>query len=206
MAVELKAVENLDFSFKSPIEIEAQTSGRAIIKGVLLSEGISRSGNLYTISEMAHIAESVVDAPIEVGTNWRGKHARSPRVGKIIRAWLDKQARKIFFVAEVWGSIARKVKAGWGVSIDGIAKKAHYVVMESGRIVTKIKGLVVAKVQLFKKGKKLKSGKIVKSGVPSAQVTSVEIQESMEFGKQGLTDQELKAIVSALIATGEIKI
>jgi len=198
MPVELKTVENLDFSFKSPIEIEASTGKRAIIRGVLLAEGVSRNGNLYTISEMAHIAETVVDAPIEVGINYRGKHARSPRVGKIVRAWLDKAKRKIFFVAEVWGSVARKVKQGWGVSIDGIAKNASYVVMESGRIVTKIRDLVLRKVQLI--------GRQVKTGVPSAKVTSVEIQETMQFGKQGLTNLELKAIVSALIATGDIEI
>ena len=196
MTVELKVVENLGFSFKSPIEIEAQVSGRAIIRGVLLSEGISRNGNLYTISEMAHIAETVVDTPIEVGINWRGKHARSPRVGKIIRAWLDKKARKIFFVAEVWGSIAKRVREGWGVSIDGIAKKASYVMMESGKIVTKIRDLILTKVQIF--------GREGRTGVPSAKVTSVQVEESMAFGSQGLTNLELRAIVSALVATGEI--
>jgi len=198
MDVELKQISNLDFSFKSPIEVEAQTSGRAIIKGVLLSEGVSRNGNLYTISEMAHIAESAVDTPIEVGLNWRGKHARSPTVGKIIRAWLDKQARKIFFVAEVWGSVAHKVKKGWGISIHGVAKNAKYVVTESGRVVTKIKDLILAKVQLFNLGVR------GKTGVSSAQVTSVKIEESMEFGKQGLTQIQLKAIITALVASGEI--
>lgn len=196
MPVELKTVNNLDFSFKSPIEIEAQTAKRAIIKGVLLSEGISRNGNLYTISEMAHIAETAVDAPIEIGVNWRGKHARSPRVGKIIRAWLDKAKRKIFFVAEVWGSVARKVKQGWGVSIDGIAKRASYVILESGKIVTKIKDLVLSKVQIF--------GREGKTGVPSAQVTSVEVKESMEFGSQNLSPRRLEVILAVLKATGEL--
>jgi len=198
MPVEIKVVENLDFSFTSPIEIEAQTVKRAIIKGVLLAEGISRNGNLYTISEMKKIAESAAGVRIEIGLTWKGKHARSASVGKIIRAWLDKQARKIYFVAEIWGSIARKVKKGWGISIDGVAKQASYVVMESGRIVTKIKGLILAKVQLFNLGVR------GKTGVPSAKVTDVKIEESMRFGKQELTNLELKAIVSALVATGDI--
>lgn len=200
--VELKTIDNLDFKFSSPIEVTAKTDKRAIIKGTLLQEGISRNGNLYTIREMEKIADHIVDVPIQIGLEYaiqdsklRSRHKRSFDTGKIIRAWLDKAKRKIFFVAEVWGDAVKNIKKGWGVSIHGIARKARYVVMETGNIVTEIRDLLLQKVQIFKGGT---------TGIASAKVESVEVQECMTFGSQSLSPKMLRIIIAGLQAAGEI--
>jgi len=181
------------FEYISPIEVTVEESlatkaGVAIIKGVLLREGVSRNDNLYTIEEMDKIAEQAIGQPLYVGTMtkrhadsgrmMKGLHANiaSNRIGKIISAMFDKIKRCITFMAEVVNTknfphIVEEVAQGWGISIGGVAHKAKLVLDSAGRVLTKILGLKLSHVQLL-------SPTSIK-GIVGAEVESVEIQESM---------------------------
>lgn len=187
-------VSNMQFTFEAPISIEEVKGQKAIIRGTLLSEGISRNGNLYTIEEMENIANQAVGTKIEVGVDFRGRHTKSPTVGKIIEAFLDKTKRKIFYIAEIFGSIVNQVKKGWGVSIDGIARNASYVLSETGKVLIKVKDLILKKIQLVPPH--------VKVGVQGASVSSVEITECMIF--QPKLNKRMLAIIATLASEGVI--
>ena len=180
------------FEFISPTEISIEESaqGVAIITGTLLREGTSKNGNLYTIEEMQRIADQAEGIPIYVGTMTKrdpnlgimrkGMHANiiKHRVGKIIRAVFNKAKRVIKYWAELVNTkihpkIIEEVKAGWGVSIGGLATKAKIVLDSFGRILTKVLGLKLNHVQLLPPN--------AIRGQDEAQVTGVEIQESMIF-------------------------
>ena len=183
---------NFPFEFISPLEvtIEETSLGVAIIRGTLLREGVSKNGNLYTIKEMKKIAKATEGQPIYVGTTTKmdvnlgiirkGMHdnTKSNKVGRIIQAIFNDVKRVIKFVGEVVNTenhpdIISKIKAGWGISIGGVAEKARKIIEETGRILTKVMGMRVTHVQLL-------APWIVK-GQEEAKVESVEIQESMIF-------------------------
>jgi len=197
-------VSEMDFHFESPVEVTESSPFKAIIKGVLLSEGISRNNRLYTIEEMENIASQCSGLPIEVGVTTkidpntgilkRFMHAKSPSVGKIIKAWLDRSVRKIFYVAEIFGSVVRQIRKGWGVSIDGIARNASYVLTESGKLVLKVKDMVMRKLQLIPP--------YVRTGVEGTEIQSVEVQEVMSFNEP-LSPRTI-AVIMALYEEGEI--
>ena len=180
------------FEFISPttVTIEESSTGVAMISGTLLAEGISRNGNVYTVSEMENIAEQAIGMPIFVGTmtkvdpnlgiRRKGMHANvnKNRVGKIINAVFDKISRKIKYWAELVNTedhpkIIEEVKAGWGISIGGIATKAKIVLDHFGHILTKVLGMKLSHVQLLPPD--------VIRGQDAACVEGVEIQESMIF-------------------------
>ena len=180
------------FEYISPtvVTIEESSTGVAIISGTLLREGRSKNGNLYTIDEMENYADQAVGLPLYVGTMRKvdpnfgiarsNMHANieENKVGKIIKTVFSKAERIIKFWAELvntvkFPDIISKVKAGWGVSIGGIATKAKLMIEETGRIVTKVLGLVLSHVQL------LAPDKI--RGQEDAMVEHIEIQESMIF-------------------------
>lgn len=180
------------FEFISPtvVTIEESSTGVAMISGTLLAEGISRNGNVYTVSEMKKIAEQAVGMPIYVGTmtkldpnlgvRRKGMHANveKNRVGKIINAVFNKIARKIKYWAELvnteaYPKIIEEVKAGWGISIGGIATKAKIILDQFGRILTKVLGMKLTHIQLLPPD--------VVRGQDVAKVEGVEIQESMIF-------------------------
>jgi len=125
------------FEYISPtvVTIEESSTGVAIISGILLREGKSRNGNLYTIDEMESYADQAVGLPLYVGTmrkvdpnfgiarNNMHANVKENQVGKIIRTVFDKAKRVIKFWAELvntakFPDIISKVKAGWGVSIE----------------------------------------------------------------------------------------
>ena len=184
----------IKFSFKSPILIEEININQAIIRGVLLSEGVSRNGNLYTINEMEKIAVQCANLPIQFGITEEGRHKEGKTIGRIIRAWLDKTARKIRFIGEVYGDFAHKVKANWGLSIEGIVKEAKYVKSKLGKIILHIKNVIMRKIQLVEPS--------TKRGVSSAKVESVEVRESMSFDRE--PSRRTLAVLSALISEGLI--
>jgi len=179
------------FEFISPtvVDIEESYQEVAIISGTLLREGVSRNGNIYTISEMEKIANQAVGVPIYVGTMtkrdpntgllMKNMHANleKNKVGEIIRTKLDKASRKIKFWAKIFNTvihphIIEEVKKGWGISIGGIATKAKFVIDKlTGKILTKIADLILNHIQLLPP--------TTLTGVPSAKVEKVEIQESM---------------------------
>jgi len=195
-------VDNMDFHFESPVEVTESSPFKAIIKGVLLSEGISRNNRLYTIDEMENIANQCQGLPIEVGVETRidpntgllkrFMHRKSPSVGKILKAWLDRSVRKIFYIAEIFGSVARQVKKGWGVSIDGLARKCDYVLTETGKLVLRVRDMLMKKVQIIPP--------YVKTGVEGAGIESVEIQETMSFNEP-LSPRTI-AVIMALYEEG----
>jgi len=180
------------FEFISPtvVTIEESSTGVAMISGTLLAEGISRNGNVYTVSEMKKIAKQAVGMPIYVGTmtkldtnlgiRRKGMHANVEpnRVGKIISAVFNKIARKIKYWAELVNTkahpkIIEEVKSGWGISIGGVATKARMILDHFGRILTKVLGMKLTHIQLL-------PPKVVR-GQDAACVEGVEIQESMIF-------------------------
>src|SRR3989304_5994106 len=128
----------IPFVFNAPAEFEVEETaqGVAIIKGVLLREGVSTNGNLYTIDEMEKIAEQAEGMPIFFGVKEKvlngimrkNAHANDEpnQVGRIISAFFDKVKRVIRYVAEIVNTklhptMIEEVKAGWGVSIGGVA-------------------------------------------------------------------------------------
>jgi hypothetical protein len=64
--------ESMSFGFEciSPLflEIEESAIGVAMVTGTLLSEGVSRNGNQYTLDMMEQIAETAKGVPIYFGT------------------------------------------------------------------------------------------------------------------------------------------
>ena len=180
------------FEFISPTEItiEESASGVAMVTGTLLREGVSRNGNLYTVSEMENIANQAEGMPIYVGTTTKvdpnygikrdNTHANfeENRVGRIIRTVFNKVKRIIKFWAELVNTkshpkIIEEVKQGWGISIGGIATKAKVVMDEVGRLLIKVLGMKLKHVQLL--------APHIARGQVEAQVDGVEIQESMVF-------------------------
>jgi hypothetical protein len=197
---------NFTFEFTSPMEVDvAETAiGVAIIKGTLLSEGISRNGNLYTLDQMEKIAKTAEGAPIFYGTMAnsikngvpvKNAHANiEPNlVGQIMQTFLDPIAKKIRFIAKLFSTeqfphLIEEVKQGWGVSIGGNGK-ARFVLDALGRILTKIFDLTVNHVQLLRPE--------TPRGQESAQVESAEpkeIQESMIFYELPKPDFQIREL------------
>ena len=197
---------NFTFEFTSPMEVDvAETAiGVAIIKGTLLSEGISRNGNLYTLDQMEKIAKTAEGAPIFYGTMAnsimngvpvKNAHANiEPNlVGQIMQTFLDPFTKKIRFIAKLFSTeqfphLIEEVKQGWGVSIGGRGK-ARFVLDALGRILTKIFDLTVNHVQLLRPE--------TPRGQESAQVESAEpkeIQESMIFYELPKPDFQIREL------------
>jgi len=176
-----------EFSAPTEIEIEETNKGVAIIKGIMLREGTSTNGNLYTIDEMKNIAGQAEGMPIYVGTttkfdpnlgivrNNMHSNFEPDRVGRIVTAIFDPIKRVIKYIAELVNTknhprIIEEVKAGWGVSIAGTAN-AQVVIDKSRKILYKITGMVLKSLQLI--------APHIKLGQNEARVTDVEIQETM---------------------------
>jgi len=189
---EIEESMRFDFEYTSPlaIEIEESAIGVAMVTGTLLSEGISRNGNQYTLDMMDQIAQTAIGAPIFFGTTTRidpntGKLTRNmhlkdafARVGEITETWIDNAARKIKFRAHIIGNenfpnLISEIKKGWGVSIGGKGfGKAFFDV--AGRKITKILSMIVNHVQLLSPD--------MPAGVDDAKIETAEpkvIQESM---------------------------
>jgi len=184
-----------DFEYTSPIfiDIEESATGVAMVTGTLLSEGISRNGNEYTLDEMEQIAKTAKGVPIYFGTetrinpntglmtkNMHRNFKEDSYVGEITETWIDKIARKIKFRAHIIGNsnfpnLIEEIKKGWGVSIGG--KGIGKTFFDSaGRKITKIINMIVNHVQLLTPD--------MPSGVEDAKIETAEpkvIQESLEW-------------------------
>lgn len=184
-----------DFEYTSPlmIDIEESAIGVAMVTGTLLSEGISRNGNEYTLDQMEQIAETAKGVPIYFGTetrinpntgimtnNMHRNFKEDYRVGEITETWIDKLARKIKFRAHIIGNsnfpnLIEQIKKGWGVSIGG--KGIGKIFFDAaGRKITKIMNMIVNHVQLLPPD--------MPSGVEDAKIETAEpkiIQESFEW-------------------------
>lgn len=183
------------WEFVSPtqIDIEETSQGVAIIKGTLISEGVSKNGNVYSIDEMEKLAKTAEDAPIyfgtmdkydpDVGLMKKNAHAnvKTNLVGKIMSAIYDAISRKVRFIAQIMNTdkfpnLIEEVKSGWGISIGGKAK-GQLMLDQFGRMLTKIKDMIVNHVQLLRPE--------VARGQEAAQVEGepepTEIQESFTF-------------------------
>jgi hypothetical protein len=153
---------------------------------------MSRNKNLYTIEEMEHIAKEAEGKPMFFGTvegvnpntgTWSKQlhdERNQSQVGKIISTVFNALKRKVTFVAEVanteaYPDLLSKLKAGWGVSIGGIVKKAQYVVNKNMELCVKIKDMIVQHVSLV-------PPEVVR-GQDEAKVEHVKIQECMIFDK-----------------------
>lgn len=185
---------NFEFEYTSPLalEIEESAIGVAMVTGTLLSEGVSKNGNEYTLETMEQIAETAKGAPIYFGTETRinpntglltkNMHKRTEKtyVGEITETWLDKAARKIKFRAHIIGNeffpnLISEIKKGWGVSIGGKGFGKEFF-DAAGRKITKILSMIVNHVQLLSPD--------MPSGVEDAKVETAEpkvIQESFEW-------------------------
>lgn len=191
------------FQFISPIVVvqEVAEHGVAMISGTLLVEGMSRNKNLYTIEEMAHIADEVIGKPMYFGTKSgvnpnTGKWSKQihddsepNKIGKIISTKLDALKRRITFIAEVANTsehpdLVSKVKSGWGVSIGGFVKKAKYVLNAAKELCVKIENMIVEHVSLVPPE--------VVCGQDEAKVETVAIQEVMIFDEQ---DKKLVLVI-----------
>lgn len=205
----ISEVAEMDFNFQSPIAVESGSNQLKVkISGCLLKEGLSRNAHLYTIDEMENIARQCEGLPLEYGTEMRiedgrllkNRHASSPRIGKIIRAWLDKINRKIYYVAEVYGQVARQILADyqsgkrWKVSIDGLAKNAKYYLTDAGKLIIKVGNLVMRKLQLIPSE--------VIAGVEGTEIQSAEIEEVMQFNEP--ISARTLAVIMHLYDEGEI--
>jgi hypothetical protein len=180
------------FLYITPTEIvvEETNTEKATIKGVLLREGMSSNGNLYTIEEMESIAKQAENIPMYLGARPKydpnlgivkqNAHANDDdnKIGKIINAVFSAKERLIRFVAEIYNTVkfptlVEEVKSGWGVSIGGIATKAKLMINELGKMITKVMGMQLNHVQLL--------SPTIKLGQDEARIDGVEIQETMQF-------------------------
>lgn len=191
---EIEESMRFDFEFTSPLflEIEESAIGVAMITGTLLSEGISRNGNEYTLDTMEQIAQTARGVPIYFGTTTRidpntgrltkNMHLREEyaQVGEITETWIDRVAKKIKFRAHIIGNehfpnLIQEIKKGWGVSIGGKGFGKTLFDM-AGRKITKILSMIVNHVQLLSPD--------MPAGVDDAKVETAEpkvIQESMTW-------------------------
>jgi hypothetical protein len=189
---EIEESMNFDFEFTTPLffEIEESAIGVAMITGTLLSEGVSRNGNQYTLDMMDQIAQTAIGAPIFFGTTTRvnpntglltkNMHLKEAfaRVGEITETWIDNATRKIKFRAhiianETFPNLVNEIKKGWGVSIGGKGFGKTFF-DAAGRKITKILSMIVNHVQLLSPD--------MPSGVDDAKIETAEpkiIQESM---------------------------
>jgi hypothetical protein len=189
---EIEESMKFDFEYTSPLmlEIEESAIGVAMVTGTLLSEGISRNGNQYTLDVMEQIAQTAIGAPIFFGTTTRvdpntGKLTKNmhlkesfARVGEITETWIDNAARKIKFRAHIVGNetfpnLIDEIKKGWGVSIGGKGFGRTFF-DAAGRKITKLLSMIVNHVQLLSPD--------TPTGCEDAKVETAEpkvIQESM---------------------------
>lgn len=208
------------FEYLTPVTVEESFKDRAIISGTLLVKGISRNKNFYDILTLREVAESAVEKPIFYGTTRKidvntglfamnmHDNKETNRIGKVLRTVFNKKRGFVKFIAEVWNTtkfpdIVQKLKAGFGISMGGMAYNASYawrVVNGIKKLVTNIAGMVVNHVQLV--------SPYTTRGQDRARVESVEIQESMVFRhmdtNEPLTLIEIASIVVALEEKGEL--
>lgn len=201
---------NFEFQTPTKIDIEEAAHGVATIEGTLLAEGVSRNNNLYTLPEMENIANQAVGIPIYYGTKvginpntgtiCSTLHDDSDEqwIGKIIEAKLDKIARKIHFIAEVFNTEAhpdmiQQIKGGWGVSIGGFVTKAEYVKDEFGKQLLKIKDMIVRHLSVIPP--------TTIRGMDAAKIDNVHVQETLMIEESMLFD--IPALPVAEIQTEE---
>lgn len=176
------------FEYVAPIsiEIEETNQGRALVSGVLLREGESGNGNLYTLDEMEKIAQRAIHVPVYVGATTKfvqGMYRKNAHnldkkncIGRIISTNFDKAKRVITYIAEVFNTdvfpkIIEEVKAGWGASIGGMANKARIVFDKANRMLTKVEDMIINHVQLLPPN--------VALGQNEAVIKNVEIEETL---------------------------
>lgn len=205
------------FDFQTSVSKVTETSkGKAIVKGTLLIEGVSRNGNVYTIEEMKTIAQRTVGVPIFYGTTTKinpntgilcknlHDNRESNRIGRILRTLWSKTKRKVSFVGEVWNTpkfpnLIKRLKSGFGVSIGGFVVNAIRGFDKLlRRNVMKIKNLVVEHVQIVPPS--------VVRGQSEAKIEDIEIQECMIFRRVNTNKLLTLAEISTIIITelGEI--
>jgi len=191
----LKEGMSFDWEYVSPvaIDVEETEQGVAIIRGTLLSEGVTGNGNLYTLDEMENIARGAEGVDIYYGTMTKfeesigmfKKNAHADidenKVGKIMKTIFDRVTRKVSFIAQIMNTdkypdLISRVKKGWGISVGGKGK-GRFLLDSLGRLVTQVCGLQVRHVALLDPQ--------TPRGQQSAQVESepvtTEFQESMMF-------------------------
>lgn len=197
--VEPTSVKNFssDFEFISPVAVTETKAKKTIISGTLLSEGISKNGNFYSIQSLEQL-DNLSDIPIYVGTDSENRHTKTSGViGKIVKTTFDKVNKKVKFVAEIFNeSVAKKIKSGWGISIGG--KGSGELILDSlGKIVTAVRTLVLNHVQLLMPS--------TIRGMDDAKVESVEFTETMIFKNiPYLTKNQILQLIATLAAKGEL--
>jgi hypothetical protein len=213
--------DTINFLSTSPVRIEESLNGlygdstKLQISGTMLTEGISRNGNLYSIEELQNIASQASGKPIYFGTMsgispntglfTKNLHAdvADNLVGRIRNAYVTLRDGKklIQFFGEVWNTskfpdLVKRVKSGFGISIGGFVQEAKYILNDVGRKLLKIKNLLLDHICLIEPS--------VVRGQDDAKVETVKVQETMIFthNNKMLTDKMLKAIVTALYKEG----
>jgi hypothetical protein len=180
---------DIPFEFQAPTELvieETAVTGRALVKGIMLREGISSNQNVYTIPLMEKIVNQCIGLPVYFGTATKidtnlgirrdNMHAdfEPNKVGRIIEAVFDPIKRVINYVAEIFNTakfphIVEEIKTGWGVSIKGNAD-AQLVMDKAKRIFYRIQKMICTSLQLLAPD--------VCLGQDEARVQCVEIQET----------------------------
>jgi hypothetical protein len=187
---------NSNFVFQSPITVTETKGTKTLIKGTLLSEGLSKNGRLYTIETLAEL-DNLKDIPIYVGTGKNNKHTKaSGIIGKIVKTIFDKVARKVRFIAEITNkAIAETVKSGWGISVGGKGK-GEILLDSLGKLITHVKHLFLEHVQLLLP--------TTQRGQESAKVEVV-VNETMTFSNYPrISKNQIISIVKALVKEGVI--
>ena len=148
----------IEFVWTSPIIIEETTKDYTVIELTLMGEGTSRHGIDYQLEETDFdlIAQTAKGKNIYYGTDIFGKHdapplkaggqssgemySGRPPIGKIIKAWVDKTARKVKAIAHIFDkSIREQIRNGWGISIRGITENLKPIIKGGRKILRAIK-------------------------------------------------------------------
>ena len=206
---EFKEEMIFDWQYVSPvaIDVEETEQGVAIIKGTLLSEGVTGNGHLYTLDEMENIARGAEGVDIYYGTMIKfeesigmykkNAHAdiNENKVGKIMKTIFDRVARKVSFIAQIMNTdkypdLISRVKKGWGISIGGKGK-GRFLLDSLGRLITKVCGMQVRHVALLDPQ--------TPRGQQSAQVESDPIDKEFE---ETMTFYELPPVKITVVVEG----
>ena len=181
----------IEFIYKSPIVEESISKDYKAFEVTLLGEGVSGHKIEYICEEtnFDYVAKTAVGKDIYYGQDIVGKHdappmktedgktsgefySGRPSIGKIVRVWVDKKARKVKAIIHITDPILKdQIKPDWGISIRGVCDTLKPILTKAKTIFRAIR-MRIHDINLFQPKQR--------RGMQTSKVEKV-LSESMEF-------------------------
>jgi len=209
-------MSGMEFKFESTLLLEESRSDHVVVEGTLLTEGVSKPphNKLYTVEDTNFqlVAETAEGQPVYYGIDMLGQHNAPPLegawsqqhvdlpthneakpIGKIIKSWFDRAARKVRAKIKIWEpDLMRRVREGFKISVRGLFEDFKNVIINGAKVM-KVIGLKIKDIQLLEPS--------TVAGVSGAKVDKV-LSESMEFFYSDETLAEIGLRVQELADNG----